>query len=64
MFGPIVILENSLEFAGGKLKPCTKCEFYRPLTLGQILLFGLKYFVNTSKYILKTKYMNKLRIFS
>jgi len=54
--------KNSLDFVGGKLKPCTSCEFYKPLTLGQILLFGLRYIFDTSKNILKIQYINKLSL--
>ncbi len=51
--------KNSLEFASGKLNPCIKCEFYRRLTLGHILLFGAKYFLNNLKFAFKLKYINK-----
>jgi len=44
--------ENYLDFANGKLSPCTNCEFYKPITLGEILLFGLGYFFNNLKAIL------------
>ena len=47
--------ENSLDFTNGKLNPCTKCEFYGPITLAEIILSGARYFLNNLKALLTIK---------
>ena len=53
--------ENSSDFVNGKLTPCTKCEFYRPITLGKIILSGARYFLNKLKAISTINNPNRLR---